>query len=119
MSGREESLRERMRGRTRFIVVVRHEPEECLDAIEQTIAQGPGFQHAYDWGCLVGDHIGFVAVMAGSRQEAIDDYVPYRWRKQARAYRVRPVTVTELREWQDEVSGHEHTWVDALFGTRK
>jgi hypothetical protein len=111
--------REKLRGRTRFMVVVRHEPDECIDAIEETIAQGPGFQTAYDWGCLVGDHIGFVAVMAGSRQEAIEDYVPYQWRSRAEAYRVAPFTVDELREMQDGQGDRETTWIESFLGTRR
>jgi len=109
----------KLRGRTRFMVVVRHDPDECLDAIEETIAQGPGFQTAYDWGCLVGDHIGFVAVEAGSRQEAIEDYVPYRWRSRAEAHRVRPLSAIELREMQDQERGRETTWVESFFGHQR
>ena len=41
--------------RARFLVVVSHDPDGCLDAIDETISQGPGFQEAYEWGCLVGN----------------------------------------------------------------
>ena len=34
----------------RFLVVVPHESDHCLDAVEATINQGPGFQEAYEWG---------------------------------------------------------------------
>jgi len=36
-----------------ILVVVPHEPDQCLDAVEATINQGPGFQEGYEWGCLV------------------------------------------------------------------
>ena len=62
--------------RARFLVVVPHDPDMCFDAIDATLNQGPGFQEAYEWGCFVGNHTGYVFVRAGGAEEAINDYVP-------------------------------------------
>jgi class 3 adenylate cyclase len=82
----------------RFLVVVPHDPERCLAAIDATLNQGPGFQEAYEWGCRVGNHTGYVFVRAGGAQEAIDDYVPPFLRPTAVAHRLTQFSARDLRE---------------------
>jgi hypothetical protein len=86
----------------RFLVVAPHDAEECLDAIEETIGMGPGFQEAYEWGCRVGDHTGYVFVRADSAVEAIDDYVPAFLRARAVAHRVERVSARDLRRMLEQ-----------------
>ncbi len=88
--------------RARFLVVASHEPGECLDAIEWTINQGPGFQEAYEWGCRVGNHAGYVFVRADGAEEAIDDYVPPFLRSRATAYRLTQFSARDLRDMREE-----------------
>jgi hypothetical protein len=88
--------------RARFLVVVPHEPEECLDAVEATINQGPGFQEAYEWGCFVGNHTGYLFVRANGSEEAIDDYVPVFLRARATAYRLTQIRARDLRDLRDQ-----------------
>jgi len=88
--------------RARFLVVAPHDPGECLEAIEATLGLGPGFQEAYEWGCLVGNHTGYVFVRAGGPQEAIDDYVPSFLRRRATAYRLTQIRARDLRDMRDE-----------------
>jgi len=88
--------------RARFLVVAPHDADECLDAIEATIGMGPGFQEAYEWGCMVGNHTGYVFVRAGGGQEAIDDYVPAFLRGRAKAYRVAQIKGRDLRAMREE-----------------
>jgi hypothetical protein len=85
----------------RFLVIAPHDAEECLDAIEQTINQGPGFEEAYEWGCLVGDHTGYVRVRAQGAQEAIHDYVPAFLRERAVARRVFTIGGRDLRQLRE------------------
>ena len=87
--------------KARFLVVAPHDPEECLDAIEATLNQGPGFQEAYEWGCFVGNHTGYVFVRANGAEEAINDYVPTFLRDRATAYRVKSIPARELHEMRD------------------
>jgi len=87
--------------RARFLVVVPHDPEGCLEAIDATLNQGPGFQEAYEWGCFVGNHTGYVFVRAGGAEEAINDYVPPFLRSGATALRLRQVSARELHEMLD------------------
>ncbi|MGD0998417.1 MAG: hypothetical protein ABR941_08910 [Thermoleophilia bacterium] len=85
----------------RFLVVVPHESDHCLDAVEATINQGPGFQEAYEWGCFVGNHTGYIFVRAGGAREAVDDYVPAFLRAGATAYRVTQIRARDLRDLRD------------------
>jgi hypothetical protein len=88
--------------RARFLIVAPHRPDECLDAVEATINQGPGFQEAYDWGCFVGNHTGYLFVRAGGSREAIDDYVPAFLRSRATAYRLTQIRARDLRDLRDQ-----------------
>lgn len=85
-----------------FLVMVPHEPHQCLDAIKDTISMGPGFEAAYEWGCLVGDHTGYVRVRAGGTEEAIGDYVPYFLRTGATALRVATIDGRQLMRMRRE-----------------
>ncbi len=85
-----------------FLVVVPHDPEECLDVIEQTLNQGPGFEEAYKWGCLVGNHTGYVFVQASGADEALFDYVPHVLRDRAVVYRVSRFSGRDLRAMREE-----------------
>jgi hypothetical protein len=87
--------------RARFLVVAPHEPDQCLDAVEATINQGPGFREAYEWGCLVGNHTGYVSVRADGAEEAVNDYVPPFLRAAAKAYRLTQIRARDLRDLRD------------------
>lgn len=87
--------------RARFLVVVPHDPDVCLDAIDETVSQGPGFQEAYEWGCLVGNHTGYIFVRADGAEEAIEDYVPVFLRAHATAYRLSQIKARDLRDMRD------------------
>ncbi len=86
----------------RYLIIVPHEPSDCLRAIEETINQGPGFAEAYEWGCLVGDHTGYVRVRASGAKEALNDYVPPSLRGRAEVRRVTTITGRDLRRMREE-----------------
>jgi hypothetical protein len=98
---RLQRAKEGQMARARFLVVVSHDPDGCLDAIDETISQGPGFQEAYEWGCLVGNHTGYIFVRANGAEEAIDDYVPAYLRAHAKAYRLSQIRARDLRDMRD------------------
>ncbi len=81
-----------------FLLMSPHEPDEHLRALEETLGQGPQFQEAFRWGCVVGDHVGYAFVRAGSAGEAINDYVPAFLRARASAHRVEKVRGRDLRQ---------------------
>jgi hypothetical protein len=74
-----------------FLIMSPHSPGEHQRALEETLGQGPQFQEAFHWSCVVGDHVGYAFVRAGSAGEAIDDYVPAFLRARATALRVEKI----------------------------
>jgi hypothetical protein len=80
-----------------FLIVSPHEPDEHQRALEETLGQGPQFQEAFHWGCVVGDHVGYAFVRARSAGEAVEDYVPAFLRARASARRVEKIKARDLR----------------------
>ena len=86
-----------------FLIISPHDPEEHRRALEETLGQGPQFQEAFHWSCVVGDHVGYAFVRAGSAGEAIDDYVPAFLRARATALRVEKIRRRDIpRDPPDE-----------------
>jgi hypothetical protein len=40
----------------RFFIQATHTPQECLQGLDEIVAQGPQALAGYDFGCAVGDH---------------------------------------------------------------
>lgn len=80
-----------------FLIVSPHDRDEHRRALEETLGQGPQFQEAFHWGCVVGDHTGYAFVRAGSAGEAVEDYVPAFLRARATAQRVEKIKARDLR----------------------
>lgn len=45
---------------SRFIVIAPHTKEECLKALDEAKAVGIKFLEKCDWGCMAGDHTGYI-----------------------------------------------------------
>jgi hypothetical protein len=54
----------------RYLIESPHTSEECLRALDEILARDPGMLAKYDFGCMSGDHTGYVIVEAGSESEA-------------------------------------------------
>lgn len=46
----------------RYIIESPHEPQECLQALDEVLAQGSDVLAGYEWGCAAGNHTGWVTV---------------------------------------------------------
>ena len=53
-----------------------HTDEECLKALDETLARGPQLLAQFDWGCMAGKHVGWATVEAGSESEARNVVAP-------------------------------------------
>jgi hypothetical protein len=54
----------------RYFVESPHTSQECLRALDEILAKGPGVLAEYEWGCMAGDHTGYAIVEARSESEA-------------------------------------------------
>jgi hypothetical protein len=75
-----------------------HTKEECLQALDETLARGPQLLVQYDWGCMAGEHVGWATVEAGSESEA-RNMVPALVRNKARITPVSKFTPSQIESF--------------------
>ena len=75
-----------------------HTKEECLQALDETLAGGPQLLVQYDWGCMAGEHVGWATVEAGSESEA-RNMVPALVRNKARITPVHKFSPSEIESF--------------------
>ena len=75
-----------------------HTKEECLQALDETLARGPQLLVQYDWGCMAGEHIGWATVEASSESEA-RNMVPALVRSKARITPVSKFTPSQIESF--------------------
>jgi hypothetical protein len=49
---------------TKFLVMARHTPEECLKTLDEVSAKSSKLLSTFDWGCMAGDHTGYATIEA-------------------------------------------------------
>jgi hypothetical protein len=55
-----------------YMITATHEPEQCLDALDEILAKGTGSQDKFVFGCKEGDHTGYAIVDAENRSAALN-----------------------------------------------
>jgi len=53
-----------------YLIETTHKPEDCVAALDKMVAQDKKLLSKVEWGCLSGDHTGYVIVDASSEQDA-------------------------------------------------
>lgn len=86
----------------RYLIESRHTPEECLQALDETLARGPQELARYDWGCASGAHVGFAVVEAGS-QTAVEATVPPFLRHTTQIVALNKFTPEQIRSFHEGV----------------
>ena len=82
----------------RYLIQSPHTPEECLQALDENLAQGPDALARYDWGCMAGDHTGYAIVEAAS-EAAARSTVPPRVRGKARVVELAKFTPEQIQSF--------------------
>lgn len=85
-------------GMSEFIVISPHTADQCLQALDATLAMPNGEAELarWDWGCLSGDHTGYLIVHAASADEALK-HVPEAMRAQAKAVKLNKFTPEQIK----------------------
>lgn len=52
------------KGKSKYMVVVSHTPEQCLVQLDQISTQGADMLNKFEWGCKSGDHTGYALIHA-------------------------------------------------------
>ncbi len=82
----------------RYFVESPHTPQECLRALDEILAKGPGNLAKYEWGCMAGDHTGYAIVEARSESEA-KETIPDFLKGKARVVKLNMFTPEQIREY--------------------
>jgi len=86
----------------RFLIITPHTAEECLKSLDDYVAQNPDLLKKLDWGCMVGDHTGYVVVEAAD-ETAARNMLPADERKAARIIQVNKFTVEQIQEFHKKM----------------
>jgi hypothetical protein len=81
-----------------YLIESPHTKDECLQALDDALARGPGFLAKFDWGCMSGDHTGWAVVEAGS-ETAARTMVPALVRGKARVVEVSKITPGQIKSF--------------------
>ena len=83
----------------RYIIEVSHEADEkaCAVAVEILLRTGSHYLTNAEWGCMDGDHRGWIIVEADSREEA-RSVLPPLYRPQARIVKLNRFSLDEIDE---------------------
>jgi hypothetical protein len=82
----------------RYLIESPHTTEECLRALDEILAGGPGALAKYDFGCMSGDHTGYCIVEAGSESDA-RNAVPSFLRSKTRIVKVDKFTPEQIKSF--------------------
>jgi hypothetical protein len=87
----------------RFLIEVPHEPEtrECALAVQVFLTTGSHFLKNAEWGCLDGEHKGWIIVELDNKEEA-RNILPPNYRSQAKIVKLNKFSIEEI----DEILGH-------------
>jgi hypothetical protein len=81
-----------------YLIESSHSKEECLQALDDVLARGPGFLSKFDWGCMTVDHTGW-AVVEAPNDTAARSMVPAVVRGKARVVEVTKFTPDQIRSF--------------------
>ena len=79
----------------RFLVISPHTAANCTVAVQQV--QSAGYITHFDWGCMDGDHTGWVIIEAENAKEALM-VVPSGQRHSARAVKLTKFTAADIEK---------------------
>ena len=56
---------------SKYLITSRHEPDDCLRALDEELAKGPGVLDRFVYGCREGDHTGYAIVDVKNLSDAL------------------------------------------------
>lgn len=82
----------------RYLIQSPHTPEECLQTLDECLAQGPEQLAKYDWGCMDDDHTCYGVIEAGSKA-TVESLVPSSLRHKARIVELAKFTPEQIKSF--------------------
>jgi hypothetical protein len=87
---------------SRFLIKTPHTSEQCLKSLDDYAANNPALLKKIDWGCMVGDHTGYVVVEAAN-ETAARNMLPADERKSAEIVQLNKFTVEQIKEFHKKM----------------
>jgi hypothetical protein len=87
---------------SRFLIKTSHTSEQCLKSLDDYAANNPALLKKIDWGCMVGDHTGYVVVEAAN-ETAARNMLPANERKSAKIVQLNKFTVEQIKEYHKKM----------------
>ena len=81
----------------RYLVTTTHTPEQCLSALDEMAAKSKKTLSKMQWGCLAGDHTGYMFVDVADQESALK-VLPASARANAKAVEVTKFTPKQLKK---------------------
>jgi hypothetical protein len=71
LNARDEHKAKKMQ----FLIEMKHTPEQCVAELDRVSAEAPKLLEQVEWGCMAGDHTGYLMVWA-ENEAAAKNMVP-------------------------------------------
>lgn len=95
------------RTRTRYLVEVPHDADECGRVMDEIIGRGPQYALIFWWGCQVGDHRAWAWLVGSGREAVLEEALPPILRGRALVHRVSRIDGRGLRDWHAAHDGSD------------
>jgi hypothetical protein len=82
----------------RYMIMMPHTKEQCLKALDDMVASSSDLLSMTEWGCMAGDHTGYVIVTAAS-EAAARNMVPAAERASARVIKLNKFTPEQIKSF--------------------
>ena len=87
----------------KYLIASRHNAEDCLRALDETLAKGPKSLERFVYGCKEGDHTGYAIVDVKSMSDALA-MVPEFLQDDACLTKVDHFTPAEIRSFHEKAA---------------
>jgi hypothetical protein len=81
-----------------YLIVSPHTPEECLKTLDSYVGKDQKTLAKMDWGCMAGDHTGYLKVSAESEQAALA-FLPEAQRASAKVVPLNKFTPDQIKSF--------------------
>jgi hypothetical protein len=79
-----------------YFIKLPHTPENCLATLDKFSSDSPELLNKIEWGCLSGDHTGYI-IVEGKNEVAALQVVPPSFRSQAKVEKVDQFTMAQIK----------------------
>ncbi len=79
-----------------YLIILHHTPETCLATLDKFSGDDPELLNQIEWGCLSGDHTGYI-IVNGINEVAALQIVPVEFRSVAKVEKVDKFTIAQIK----------------------